>query len=114
MAKSFSKMYILSFFGQFFFCKHFYFTTGVCKKINFCKFAKLFLPILKVEHKSFHMMYLLSYLDIKHAWDLDGGVKLTIPSVSWFSSTPAGIGLKFICLYNFILLSSFWRSKRVN
>jgi len=23
-----------------------------------------------------------------------GGVKLTPPSVSWFSSTPAGIGLK--------------------
>ena len=37
------------------------------------------------------MMYHLSYLDIKHG----GGVKLTPPppSVSWFSSTPAGIGL---------------------
>ena len=28
-------------------------------------------------------------------WDLEGGVKLTPPpSVFWFSSTPAGIGLK--------------------
>ena len=27
-------------------------------------------------------------------WDLEGGVKLTPPpSISWFSSTPAGIGL---------------------
>ena len=38
---------------------------------------QIFLQILKVEHKSFPMMYHLSYLDIKH----------------WFSSTPAGIGL---------------------
>ena len=27
------------------------------------------------------------------AWDLEGGrVKLTPPGISWFSSTPAGIG----------------------
>ena len=66
MVKGFSKMYNLSFFGQIFFCKHFYYKTGFCdKKINFRKFAN-FLQILKVEHKSFLMMYHLSYLDIKH------------------------------------------------
>ena len=27
--------------------------------------------------------------------DLEGGVKLPPPSISWFSSTPAGIGLIF-------------------
>ena len=32
---------------------------------NFCKFAN-FLKILKVEHKSFPMMYHLPYLNIKH------------------------------------------------
>ena len=36
------------------------------KKFNF------FLQILKVEHKNFPTMYLLSYLDIKH-WILRGG-----------------------------------------
>ena len=45
MVKSFSKMHILSFFEQF--------------------FANILL-ILKVEQKSFPMMYHLSYLDIKH------------------------------------------------
>ena len=66
MVKGFSKMYNFSFFGQIFFCKHFYYIIGFCdKKFNFCKFA-FFVPILKVEHKSFPMMYHLSYLDIKH------------------------------------------------
>ena len=35
------------------------------KIINFCKFA-IFLLILKVEHKSFPLIYHLPYLDIKH------------------------------------------------
>ena len=81
MVKGFLKMYNFSFFGQ-----HFYYITGFCDtKFNFCKFAN-FLQILKVEHKSFPMMYHLSYLDIKH--------KIDPPSISWFSSTPAEIGLK--------------------
>ena len=45
---------------------------------------QFFLQILKVEFKSFRMMYHLSFLDIKHG----------IYSVFWFSSTPAGIGLR--------------------
>ena len=37
----------------------------------------------------------LSFVIFGHqTWDLEGGVKLTPPSVSWFSSTSAGIGLK--------------------
>jgi len=39
----------------------------------------IFLQMIKVEHKNFPMMCHLSYLDI---------------SVSWFSSSPAGIGLR--------------------
>ena len=63
MVKGFSKFFI---FWTNFFCKHFYYKTGFCdKKFSFCKFA-IFLQILKVEHKSFPMMYHLSYLDIKH------------------------------------------------
>ena len=43
MVKGFSKMYNLSFFGQIFFCKHFYYISGFCdKKFNFCKFANFF------------------------------------------------------------------------
>ena len=41
MVNGFSKMYNLSFFGQFF-CKHFYFITGYCKKkfqsLQICNF----------------------------------------------------------------------------
>ena len=43
MVKGFSKMYNLSFFGQIFFCKHFYDKTGFCdKKFNFRKLANFF------------------------------------------------------------------------
>ena len=76
MVKGFSKMYNLSFFGQIIFRKHFYNITGFCdKKFNFCKFSIFFLQILKVKHKSFPVMYHLSYLDIKHGFR--GRVKLT-------------------------------------
>ena len=60
MVKGFSKMFISSFFGIF--LQTFYNIIGFCKKFNFCNF----LQILKVEHKSFPMMYHLSYLDIKY------------------------------------------------
>ena len=47
------------------------------KKIQFLQICN-FLQILKVEHKSFPMMYLLSYLNIKHGIQR-GGVNLTPP-----------------------------------
>ena len=63
MVKGFSKMYNFLFFGQIYFCKHFYYITGFCdKKFNFCKFANFFAD----SKSSFPMMYHLSYLDIKH------------------------------------------------
>ena len=70
MVKGFSKMYNFSFFGQILFCKHFYYITGFCdKKILF---LQIFLQILKVEHKSFLMMY-------HKTWDLEGGGQIDPP-----------------------------------
>ena len=39
------------------------------------------------------MMYYLSYLSNMGFKRGGGGFKVTPPSISWFSSTPAGIGL---------------------
>ena len=51
---------------KFFFCKHFYYTTGFCdKKFNFCKFANFFADS-KSRAQGFPIMFHLSYLDIKH------------------------------------------------
>ena len=42
-SRAFQKVYNFSFFGQSFFCKHFYYITGFCdKKFNFCKFSNFF------------------------------------------------------------------------
>ena len=86
-------MYNLSFFGQIFFCKHFYYITGACdKKFNFCKFANFFADSKSRAQK---LSNGVSFGIFGHqTWDLEGGVKLTHPSISWFSSTPAEIGLK--------------------
>ena len=93
----FLKMYILSILNIFV-CKLFYYITGFCnKKFNFCKFV-FFLQILKVEHKSFLMMYHLSYLDMGFR-----GQITPPPSVFWFSSTPAGIGLRINIIKNLYL-----------
>ena len=41
-------------------------------------------------------MYHLSYFDIQ-TWDLErGGGQIDPPSVSWFLSAPAGIGLRVV------------------
>ena len=87
---AFQKCIIFHFLEKFF-CKHFYCITGFCdKKFNFCKFANFFADS-KSRAQGFLMMYHLSYLDIKHEIQRGGQIA---PSISWFSSTPAGIGLK--------------------
>ena len=97
MVKGFSKMYNLSFFGQIFFCKHFYYKTGFCnKKFNFRKFAIFFADS---KSRAQTLSNDVSFVIFGHqTWDLEGGVKLTppAPSISWFSSTPAEIGLKAV------------------
>ena len=88
MVMGFSKMY--NHFLDILFLQAFLLYNWILqtKKIS----LKIFLQILKVDHKSFPMMYHLSYLDIKHV--MQGG-----GSVSWFSSTPAGIGLSSLCWF---------------
>jgi len=81
-------MYNLSFFGQIFFCKHFYYKTGFCdKKFNFRKFTNFFADS---KSRAQELSNDVSFVIFGHkTWDLEGG-----GSISWFSGTPAGIGLK--------------------
>ena len=94
---AFQKLIFYHFLDKFF-LRTFLLNNWILQKnFNFCKFA-IFLQILKVEDKSFPMMYHLSYLDIKHGIQRRGQIDPP-PRVSWFSSTPAGIGLNQITLW---------------
>ena len=56
-------MYNLPFFGQFFFCKHFYYITGFCKKNSKSRVQELSNDV--------------SFVIFGHqTWDLEGGVNL--------------------------------------
>ena len=63
------------------------------KKFNFCKFANF---CVDSKSRSQELSNDVSFVIFGHqTWDLEVGVKLTPPpSISWFSSTPAEIGLK--------------------
>ena len=94
MVKGFSKMYNFSFFGQIFVCKHFYYIRGFCdKKFNFCKLAKFFADS---KSRAQELSNDVSFVRFGHpTWDLEGGGQIDLPpSISWFLSTPAKIGLK--------------------
>ena len=71
MVKSFSKMYNFSFFGQIFFCKHFYYITGFCdKKFNFCKCATFFADS---KSRAQELSNDVSFVIFGHkTWDLEG------------------------------------------
>ena len=92
MVKGFSKMYNFLFFGQIILCKHFYYKTGFCdKKFNFFKFANFFADSKSRAHE---LSNDVSFVIFGHkTWGLEGGSNCPPPSVSWFSSIPAGIGL---------------------
>ena len=92
MVKGFSKMYNFSFFGKIF-CKHFYFITRFCdKKFNFCKFASFFADS---KSRAQELSNDVSFVIFGHQTrNLEGrGGQIDPPSISWFSSTPAEIGL---------------------
>ena len=86
-------MYILSFLGHLFNYKQFYFMTGFCKKkFNFCKFANCFADS---KSRAQELANDVSFVIFGHqTWDLEGGQIDPPPSISWFSSTPAEIGLR--------------------
>ena len=66
IVNGFSKFFI---FWTIFFLQTFLVYNWKHEKFNFCKFAN-FLQILNVEHKSFHV----SFVIFRHqTWDLEGG-----------------------------------------
>ena len=75
-SRAFQKCIIYLFLDNFF-----YYITGFCKTNSIFANLQFFLQILKVEYKSFPMMYHLSFVDIKHG---------IYPG---FQVPPAGIGL---------------------
>ena len=96
MVKGFSKMYNFSFFGQIFVLQTFLLYNWIFQKINsIFENLQIFLQILKGEHKSFYND--VSFVIFGHqTWGLEGGgqIEPPLPSISWFSNTPAEIGLK--------------------
>ena len=85
MVKGFSKMNNFSCFWTNFFCKHFYYITEFCdEKLNFCKFANIFADSkIRAQELSNDVTFVIFGYK---TWDLDPSP----PSISWFSSTPAG------------------------
>ena len=77
MVKGFSKLYNFSFFGQIFFCKHFYYITGFCdKKFNFYKFAN-FLADSKGREREQELSNDVSFVIFGHqTWDLYPGFQV--------------------------------------
>ena len=66
-------MYNLSFFGQIFFCKHFYYKTGFCDKkfTFFCKFANFFAAS---KSRAQELSNDVSFVIFGHqTWELEGG-----------------------------------------
>ena len=88
-SRAFQKCIIFHFFGQSF-LQTFYNITGFCdKKFNFCKFAIFFADSKSRVQK---LSNDVSFVIFGHqTWDLD--------SISWFSSTPAEIGLNWFNAY---------------
>jgi len=71
-------MYNFSFFGQIFFCKHFYYKTGFCdKKFNFRKFATFFADS---KSRAQELSNDVSFVIFGHqTWDLEGGGQIAPP-----------------------------------
>ena len=72
MDMGFLRMYNFSFFGQYFFCKHFYYITGFCdRKFNFCKIANF---LADSKSRAQELSNDVSFVIFGHkTWDLEGG-----------------------------------------
>ena len=98
-SRAFQKCIILHFLDKFF-CKHFYYITGFCdKKFNFCKFDNF---LADYKSRAQELSNDVAFVIFGHkTWDLEGGGQFDpLPSVFWFSSTPAGIGLRRMLVRN--------------
>ena len=70
-------MYNLIIFGQFFFCKHFYYKTGFCKKNQFCNFADS-------KSRAQALSNDVSFVIFGHqTWDLEGGGSNCPPPIAY-------------------------------
>ena len=87
-------MYIFSFFDNFLFVNIFILLLDFAKKYYFSQICN-FLQILKVEHKSFQMMYHLSYLDIKYGILSGGGSNCPPPQRILVFNHPSSDRVKF-------------------
>ena len=87
MVKGFSKMNNFSFFGQIFFCKHFFYITGFCNKNSI--FANFFADS---KSRAQELSNDVSFVLFGHkTWDLErGGVKLTPPAYPGFTVPQQG------------------------
>ena len=71
MVEGFSKMYIFSFFGHIFFCKHFYYITGFCDKNSI--FANLLIFFLDSKSRAQEFSNDVSFVIFgNQTWDLKG------------------------------------------
>ena len=95
MVNGFSKMYNLSFFGQIFFCKHFYYKTGFCdKKFNFCKFSNVFADSKsRAQELSNDVLFVIFG---HQTWDLEGGGQIDPPQRLLVFKYPSGDRVKKI------------------
>ena len=94
-SRAFQKCIICHFLDNYFFANIFTIYNWILqKKVIFCKFANFFADF---ESRAQELSNDVSFVIFGHqTWDLEGGSNLPPPSVSWFSSTSARIGLKRI------------------
>ena len=111
MVKGFSIMYIFSFFGQIFLQIFLLYNWILRYKIQFLQICKFFADS---KSRAQELFIDVSFVIFGHqTWDLEGGgSNWPPPSISLFSSTPAGIGLKHVC-QNYVKRECSQKSKRV-
>ena len=92
-------MYNLSFFGQILFSN--IFTIKLDFAIKNSIFANLQIFFADSKSRAQELSNDVSFVICGHkTWDLEGEGQIDPPSVSWFSSTPAGIGLNIDIFLN--------------
>ena len=65
MVKGFSKVYNFSFFGQIFFCKHFYYITGFCDRIQILNELSNDVSFVIFGHQTWDLEFLSNPAEIR-------------------------------------------------